>query len=136
MKRLLLILLILLSFCSCDYYYSYDLSITNATESDLQVKAYRLNEDNELETFFDKLIPPNSSLQFDILQRGGNCSKDCPVNPLNQDYFTEDWSLDSLVVIKDNIGISEYVNTISNWEFRSEPQVGIYEITLFNSDFE
>ena len=137
MKKICVTISLLLTLYSCDYYYGYDLSITNSTNSDLQIKALRLNDNDEYEAFFDEYISPNSYLQFDILQRGGNCSKDCPVSPLSdQDFFTEDWSLDSLVVIKDGIGISGYINTISNWTFRSEPQLGIYEITLFNSDFE
>ncbi|WP_422106765.1 hypothetical protein [Winogradskyella sp.] len=129
-------ILILLALSSCDYYYGYDLSITNATESDLLVKAFRINENDEYDTFFDEFIAPNNTLQFDILQRGGNCAKDCPVAPLDQDYFTEDWSLDSIVVIKDGVSISDYINKISHWEFRSENQLGIYEITLFDADFE
>ena len=121
---------------SCDYYYGYDLSITNATGSDIQVKAFRLNANDSYEIFFDESIASNSTFQFDILQQGGNCGRDCPVYPLEQDYFTEDWSLDSLVVIKEGLAISSYINTIANWEFRSQNQLGIYEITLFDTDFE
>ncbi|MEO1030126.1 MAG: hypothetical protein AAFX55_01915 [Bacteroidota bacterium] len=137
MKKIdvLYILVVPFTLLSCDYYYDYDLYIENRSEHDLIVRTFKLNSNNDYEVIDETLVIPEQNLRIAELG-GGSCAKDCPVNALNLDFFSDHWSLDRIEVIKDGVVMDDYINTTSNWMFRSENQLGIYEIILFDVDFE
>ncbi|WP_353776933.1 hypothetical protein [Winogradskyella sp. 3972H.M.0a.05] len=136
LRNTIICLLTLIALTSCDYYYGYNLNVTNATDDDLLVQVYRLNEEEDYELIEEVLILPELKSEI-VYLGGGNCGKCCPVDPFSYDFFSEHWRIDSLSVLKNSIPIDyEYINKISNWDFSTECQTGIYEIEILNSDFE
>ncbi|WP_460220547.1 hypothetical protein [Psychroserpens sp. MEBiC05023] len=121
---------------SCDYYFGYDFDVINTTANDIKVQTFLLNEGSFMEIEDEFVILPNRKATV-FIRNGGNCSKDCPVNPLEIDSLNQLRRIDSIsITIEESQVDFNYLNVLSNWTFTSHPQVGVYEIEIIESDFD